>query len=206
MELRRHILNRVERIYGHHQSTKLTFEGGLPSRRTSVAGGGGPRFADAPRVTLPATLIDAPPGTLAVLESAVEALPDSFMAPPQTLKTLASWLYLSDGILSRPGAAREVRTCPGEDQVFPFEIYVAAFALQDLDPGLYHYDPYAFCLRRLREGTETLNQLKRGRPDLEFLKRAPGALLVTSTYAAAAAAHGLRGYRTALIDVGQVTQ
>lgn len=206
MELPRHILNRVERIYGHHQSTKLTFEGGLPPRRTSTAGGGSPRFADAPRVALPTTLIDAPPGTLAVLESAVESLPDSFMAPPQTLKTLASWLYLSDGILSRPKAAREVRTCPGEDEIFPFEIYVAAFALQDVDPGLYHYDPYAFCLRKLRDGAETLSQLKRGRPDLEFLKRAPGALLISSTYAKAAAAHGLRGYRTALTQCGEVVQ
>jgi SagB-type dehydrogenase family enzyme len=155
---------------------------------------------------LPTTLIDAPPGTLAVLESAVEALPDSFMAPPQTLKTLASWLYLSDGILSPPRAAREVRTCPGEDEIYPFEIYVAAFALQDIEPGLYHYDPYAFCLRKLREGPETLSQLKRGRPDLEFLKRAPGALLVASTYAKAAAAHGSRGYRTALVQCGEVVQ
>jgi SagB-type dehydrogenase family enzyme len=150
--------------------------------------------------------LDAPLGALAVLESSVAALPDSFVAPPQTLKTLASWLYMAAGVLSTPESFQELRSFASEDDLYPLEIYVASFALLDLDPGLYHFDPRAFCLRKLRDGPETLAQLKRGRPDLEFLKRAPGALLVTSNYSRAAAAHGRRGYRSVLVDCGKAVQ
>src|SRR6266568_2550625 len=52
----------------------------------------------------------------------------------------------------------------------PTEIYVAIFGLKDVDPGLYHFCPREFALRRLRDGVPTLMQIKKGRPDLEFLK------------------------------------
>ena len=210
MELPRHILDRVERVYGYHHASKLTFGGGQPSagaRRHGYARASDrPRFPSTPRVALPTTLLDAPLGTIAVLESSVAALPDSFVAPPQTLKTLASWLYMATGVLSRPESFQELRSFASEDDLYPFEIYFASFALLDLDPGLYHFDPRAFCLRKLREGPETLALMKRGRPDLEFLKRAPGAILVTGNYSRSTAAHARRAYRTNLIDCGKAVQ
>lgn len=200
MELPRHIHDRVERIYAYHGASKLRF--GAAKLQHSPKPPVGPLFPEAAKIPLPTTLLDEPLGTLAVLESATEALPDSFMAPPQDLKTLASWLYMADGILSGAKDA-EYRTWESQDGIYPTEIYVASIALLDLEPGLYHYDPRAFCLRKLREGPETLSQLKRGRPDLEFLKRAPGTLLVSSSFAKTNCA---RGYRSALVDCGQLVQ
>src|SRR5947208_874504 len=151
MELPRHILERVERVYACHRSTKLVYTGEGPRAVAGSQPSAYRSFSEHPKVSLPTTLLDVPMGALAVLESSLGALPDSFVSPPQTLKTLASWLYLANGVLNRvPAAGQALRTCPSFGDVFPYEIYVAAFALQDLAPGLYHYNPREFSLRKLR--------------------------------------------------------
>jgi SagB-type dehydrogenase family enzyme len=208
MELPRHILDRVERVYAYHRASRLHYTG-RPQHCDGAAPNSHRHFHDHPKVPLPTTLLDAPLDTLAVLESALAALPDSFISPPQTLKTLASWLFMADGITGQDETGpftHDIRTCPSAGDVYPFEIYVASFALQDLEPGLYHYNPREFALRKLRGGPETLAQIKRGRPDLEFIKRAPAALLVSTIYCRSSWRFGERGYRAALLDAGQLVQ
>jgi SagB-type dehydrogenase family enzyme len=98
------------------------------------------------------------------------------------------------------------RTCPSITGTFPCEIYVAAFAIAGLDPGLYDYSSKEFSLRRIRDGYEALSLLKRGRPDLEFLKTTPGVILVSTIFARSAWRSGLRGYRDAVRDAGQMME
>src|SRR5262249_19119173 len=153
------------------------------------------------RVRLPTTLLDEPLGVLDVLDSSIGALPDSYLSPPQDLKTLATWLYMADGVIGRrrnDSVEYPLRTVPSQGDLYPCEIYVAAFALHDLEPGFYHFNPRGFSLSKLREGVETLSQLKRGRPDLEFIKRAPAALLASTVYCRSSWRYGARGYRAAL--------
>jgi SagB-type dehydrogenase family enzyme len=90
--------------------------------------------------------------------------------------------------------------------LYPGEVYVAAFAVEGLDPGLYHYCPREFALRRLRQGLGPLMLIKRGRPDLEFLKAVPAVLLVSTIYCRSTWRHRLRGYRHALTEAGHLTQ
>ena len=47
--------------------------------------------------------------------------------------------------------------------------------------------------KRWEEGVDTLAQIKRGRPDLEFIKRAPAALLVSTTFCRSSWLYGTRG-------------
>ena len=63
-----------------------------------------------------------------------------------------------------------------------------------------------YALRKLRDGYETLSVLKRGRPDLEFLKTTPGAILISTIFARSTWRYGLRGYRNALRDAGQLME
>src|SRR5207237_10515226 len=142
-------------------------------------------FADYPRTPVPTTIVDASVPTLEVLADGLGAIPASQVQPPQDLKTLASWLYLANGITIEKGVGSRrysLRSCPSSGALYPFEVYVAAFAVDGLAPGLYHYGVSAFSLRRLRDGATTLQHLKRGRPDLEFLKTVPAALLVSTNY------------------------
>jgi SagB-type dehydrogenase family enzyme len=199
MAFPRSILDRIESVHAYHQSSKLHY-GNVPA-----AGHGAPPtpyldFPDQPRAKLPTTLLDEPLGVLDVLDSSIGALPDSYLSPPQDLKTLATWLHMAAGVVGRR------RTFPSHGELYPSEIYVAAFALHDLEPGFYHFNPRSFTLTKLRDGAETLSQIKRGRPDLEFIKRAPAALLVSTIYCRSSWRFGLRGYRAALLDAGRAVQ
>ena len=65
--------------------------------------------------------------------------------------------------------------------------------VEGIEPGLYHYSPKEFALRKLRGGAETLARLTRGRPDLAFLKTVPLAMLVSTIYCRATWRFGRRG-------------
>jgi SagB-type dehydrogenase family enzyme len=200
----------VERLYSYHQRSKLMAMGtrfGAPAdpeyRPAAYR-----VFQNAPRVALPTTLLDAPTGTITLLNAGQDAVPDSLRAPPQDLKTLASWLYYAAGETKRMTgkASTWTRAFAEADANFPFEIYVAIFGLKDAEPGLYHFCPREFALRRLRPGLATLMQIKKGRPDLEFLKTLPAVIFIAGTYWRAIYRHGRRAYRTMLLDAGQAVQ
>lgn len=210
MQLPRHILERVERLYSYHQRTKIMAMGtrvGAPAdpqyRPT------GPRvFADAPKIPLPTTLLDASIGMLTLLNVGQDALPESLRAPPQDLKTLASWLYYGAGETKRVagGATTWTRAFCEADAAFGFEVYVAVFSIDGLEPGLYHFSAREFALRKLRDGVSALMQIKKGRPDMEFLKTLPAALLVSGRYWPSVWRQGRRGYRQLCVEVGQAVQ
>lgn len=210
MPLPRHILERVERLYSYHQRTKNMPMGARFEPPADPAYKPAPFriFGNAPKVALPTTLLDAPIGMLTLLCAGQDALPDSLRAPPQDLKTLASWLYYAAGETKRAAGRGLSWTRPfaDADATLPVEIYVAVFGIEGIEPGLYHFSPREFSLRRLREGVATLLQIKKGRPDLEFLKTLPAVIFVAASYWPAIYQHGRRGYRSMLLDVGQMVQ
>ena len=128
---------------------------------------------------------------------------------PQDLRTLASWLYLANGITGERQVGKQtfhLRSCPSSAALFPFEIYVAAFGVEGLEPGFYHYSVQECALRKLRDGAAALALLKKGRPDLQFLKTVPAALLVSTIFCRSTWRYRQRGYRYALIDAGHLVQ
>src|SRR5205814_886465 len=101
--LPRDILDRVERVLDYHQKTKQTpatapLRKGGSTGEMSRATFAHRVFDELPKVALPTSLLDASSGTLEVLRSGLEAVPDSVTLPPQDLKTLASWLYFAYGL------------------------------------------------------------------------------------------------------------
>jgi SagB-type dehydrogenase family enzyme len=206
MELPKDILDRAERVYEYHRTSKgdgsPTVAPPDPAQRPDPWR----VFAQAPKVPLLATLLDLPLGVLTVQQHGLEGLPVSQLNPPQDLKTLSTWLYMAYGMvkLAKPGQPQWTRTCPSLEATYPCEIYVAAFAIEGLEPGFYHFSAREFALRRLRGGPETLAMITRGRPDLEFVKQSPGALLISTVFSRSAWRFGPRGYRSALIDAGHL--
>src|SRR5207244_69978 len=55
-------------------------------------------FDAAPKVALPTNLMDCSAALLELSALGLEALPDSYVRPPQNLKTLASWLFYAAGV------------------------------------------------------------------------------------------------------------
>lgn len=214
VSLSREILERIERVREYHHVSKHTYE----QVQTAQQAGGldwdnkpSPyrTFTEFPKTPLPTTILDASVPTLDLLSDGLGAVPASQLQPPQNLKTLGTWLYLSNGITIEKGVGARrfsLRSCPSSGALYPFEVYVAAFAVDGLEPGLYHYSVREFALRRLRGGPETLHHLKRGRPDLEFLKTVPAALLVSTNFWRSAWRYRQRAYRYALLDAGHLVQ
>src|SRR4051794_9908769 len=101
--LSREILERIDRVFDYHQSSKHTYEQVQVAQQTlALDGQNNPTpyrtFVESPRTPLPTTILDASVATLDLLRDGLGALPGSQLQPPQNLKTLASWLYLANGI------------------------------------------------------------------------------------------------------------
>lgn len=204
------ILDRVERVLEYHRISKHTPEsiGALTPQTDPAAQPTTYRtFPGRPTVRLPTGLLDLAVPARALIREGLTALPESHVRPPQDLKTLATWLYMAYGVTSErsfEGHKYRLRTCPSGSALYPCEIYVAAFAVEGLEPGLYSFNSWDLSLTRLREGPETLAYIKRGRPDLAFLKSVPAVLLVSTIYWRSAWKYRLRGFRVALEDAGHL--
>ena len=210
-KLPREILDRVDRVAEFHRSTRLT-PASVRAHPTVLDQAIKPSpyrlFDGLPQIPLLTTLLDAPASAVDVLNEGLEAVPESQVQPPQDLKTLSSWLFMANGLSAKfdTAAPQAGRTCPSSGALYPFEIYVAAFGIEGLEPGLYHYNIRDFSLCKLRDGAVTLATIKRGRPDLNFLKGVPGALLVSTNFWRSAWRYRQRGYRMALLDAGHLVQ
>src|SRR5215469_7150786 len=89
------ILERVEQVLMYHNATKHTYESVRAlSPRTNLSDQPSPyrTFPALPKLSLPTGLLDLPVASLTLMREGVGALPDSHVAPPHDLKTLATWL------------------------------------------------------------------------------------------------------------------
>lgn len=210
--LPREILDRIDRVRDYHWASKHTYQSvrGNPHKPDPVNQPSPFRlFPDHPKVDLPTDRLDADAPALAVLAEGLGGFAPELLHPPQDLRTLASWLHLANGITGERQAGEvtyHLRTCPSSSALFPFELYMAAFGIDGLEPGLYHYSVREDALRLLRDARATLARLKRGRPDLEFLKGVPAAILVSTIFCRCAWRYRQRGYRYALVDAGHLVQ
>ena len=202
------VVARIKRVLAFHESTKV-----MPPEGSVYQQEQQPSFFrvfnDCPRTPLPTRMLDAPVSTLRVMTSGVSALPESLVHPPQELKTLATWLHLAAGITGKTtyhDRPHFLRSSPSAGALFPCELYVLALGIHDLQPGLYHFSPKDFSLHRLRDGVESLSQLKRGRPDLDILKTMPAVILVSTIFWRSAWKYANRGYRYANLDAGHLIE
>lgn len=208
--LPREILERAERVLAFHRASNHTHDSVRAlSARMELSSQPSPHrvFPGLPKVLLPTGLLDIPVAALALMRDGLGALPESHIAPPQDLKTLATWLFMAYGVnVERKFGIYKyrLRTCPSASALYPCEIYVAAFGIDGLEPGLYCYQPREFVLTKLREGAATLSHIKRGRPELEFLKSVPAALLVSTIFGRTAWKYHGRGYRVSILDAGHL--
>jgi SagB-type dehydrogenase family enzyme len=202
------VLDRCERVLEYHQHSKFDERSTPVSARGPVKVWNDPvLYPGVPRTPLPTNILDLPVPTLDLLRQLKDCLPESMSNPPQNARTLASWLFMATGVIrSKKQGGIEVRTCPSAGYLHPCEIYVLAGGIDGIEPGLYHFSPGEFCLRKLRDGHTAVAVLKRGRPDLEFLKTVPAAIIVNGAYYRSARRFGQRAYRAMLVECGQLLE
>ena len=111
-------------------------------------------------------------------------------AEARGLAGLTRLLYFSAGITKKkqyPGGEILFRAAACTGALYEIELYVVCGPLEDLPPGVYHFGPGDFALRRLREGD--------WRGALRAMPPAPLYVISTGTYWRNAWKYQARTYR-----------
>lgn len=127
------------------------------------------------------------------------------------LATLALLLERAAGVTGEMSSAdhpeirQPVRAHPSGGALYPMEIYVAAFAVDQLPAGIYHFHAPQHCLERVREGSFR-EDFERNLWIAGERLQAPVLLVLTGRWNLALRKYGERGYRILLLDAGHLMQ
>jgi SagB-type dehydrogenase family enzyme len=125
-------------------------------------------------------------------------------AAPLDLERLAALLFFSAGVTKRTsypgGGAMYFRAAPSTGALYQTEVYVVAADVPGLEPGVYHFSPGDFALRRLREG-DFRGALAIAAADDDLASR-PATLILSAIYWRNTWKYQARGYRHLFWDSG----
>jgi len=120
------------------------------------------------------------------------------------LERLAALLHLSAGVTrskTYPGGGQMFfRAAPSTGALYQTEVYVVAGEVRGLPPGVYHFGPGDFALRRLRDG-DLRGELARAAAD-ESVAARPATLGLSGLYWRNTWKYQARGYRHLFWDSG----
>jgi SagB-type dehydrogenase family enzyme len=152
-------------------------------------------------------------------QQAIEARRSLFNQAPARgprlgLEDLAAILRFSYGVTGTMGGGGQggpdtplqpLRATASAGALYPLEIYVVAFDVDGLAPGLYHYDATGHALGQLRrEDMRSAFPPNELQPDL--MARANAVLVVSAVMMRTVAKYRERGYRFVMNDCGALIQ
>lgn len=108
-------------------------------------------YEDVKSVSLPG----APSRTGLKAIDAISDVTGQLLHGPLDVNVLARILFYSAGVMrekSYPGGAIYFRAAACAGALYPVEVYVINFAVEGLEPGVYHFNPRDFALDVLRNG------------------------------------------------------
>ena len=158
-------------------------------------------YTEAPAVPLPRDLDGLAVPALAALAGA-----DTAPAKRLTLLALAALLYHAAGVTRKkayPGGGEVLfRAAPSTGALYQTEVYVVAGEVDGLAPGVYHFCPGDFTLRRLREGD--LRAVVAAAAADDALGRRAATLVLTAIYWRNTWKYQARGFRHLYWDSGSM--
>jgi SagB-type dehydrogenase family enzyme len=121
------------------------------------------------------------------------------------LMTLAQLLFFSAGLTKRKvypgGEAHHFRASPSTGALYQTEVYVVAATVAGLEPGIYHFCPGDFVLRRLRPG-DYRAALAAATGEGARVRDAPVTLVLTAIHWRNTWKYRARAYRHFFWDAG----
>ncbi len=103
-----------------------------------------------------------------------------FSATPLNIKHVSQLLWAAQGITD---PERNFRTTPSAGHVSPLEVYlvVGDNCVQELEPGIYHYNPFNHSLEYIMRGDKR-HDLSQAAHQQKWVNNAPISLVVTGNY------------------------
>jgi SagB-type dehydrogenase family enzyme len=161
-------------------------------------------YPDAPAVPLPREI----PAPEAATLDAVARVATPGGQGPLDLTALAALLFFSAGLTKRrrvyPGdEVIHFRAAPSTGALYQTEVYVVAGRVTGLEPGVYHFGPRDFALRRLRDGDHR-RALAAATGDPGGVTDAPATLILSAIHWRNAWKYRARAYRHFFWDAGSM--
>ncbi len=103
------------------------------------------------------------------------------------------------------GGLQTYRTAPSGGALFPLDLWVAAHRVDGLGEGVYHYEPLAHALERIR-GADARQEVVDAFAFGETVGTAAFSLFVSAAFWRSRFKYGLRSYRFVLLEAGHVVQ
>ena len=100
-----------------------------------------------------------------------------------------------------------LKTSPSSGARHPIETYVLSVQVEGVKPGLYHYNPRAHCLEKIRALEDSTTRAAQYCAGQGWARRAGALFIMTAVFARSMWKYPTsRAYRTVLLDAGHVCQ
>ena len=120
---------------------------------------------------------------------------------PLTLQTLSQLLWAAQGSSS----TGQFRTAPSAGATYPLQTYVVVGSVEEMEPGLYHYESKSHSLSLVKEG-DLRDALSDASLKQASIAQAAISVLFAAIYARTTETYGDRGQMYVHIDVGHAAQ
>lgn len=118
------------------------------------------------------------------------------------LRLLGNLLYYSVGMKGKE-AEYPIRMFPSAGALQPIETYLVVSNVNELNNGIYHYEPDEHVLVLIREGNY-IYELYKYSLEQEHILEAPLNIILSVVYNRTRSKYGFRAYRYILLDTGHV--
>lgn len=125
-----------------------------------------------------------------------------YQKEPLGLKEVSQILWSAQGITDRE---RNLRTAPSAGALYPLEVYLVVGEIEDIVPGVYHYNSYQHQLKKTLDGDKR-EELSRAALGQGWVKDAPAVLVFAAVYERTTAKYGERGIRYVHMEAGHAAQ
>ena len=127
-----------------------------------------------------------------------------YASKPLSLVEISTLLYHAVGITGWD-YDWPLRAYPSAGGLQPLEAYLVATRVEQLEKGLYHYDPHEHALCLMQEGdyARRLADICLGQG---HVAAAPASIILTAVYARTASKYGARAYRYIFFDAGSAAE
>lgn len=98
-----------------------------------------------------------------------------------------------------------LRTVPSAGGLFPIELYIAIFNVQDIPMGIYHYNPINSELELLKSG-DYRKEVIQYYQNFKQIGDSSALVMMTSVYNRTIEKYGERGWRFIFLDAGHIGQ
>lgn len=127
-----------------------------------------------------------------------------FISRSLALTEISQVLWAAQGITDEE---RGFRSAPSAGALYPIELYltVGKEGAEDLEPGVYHFNPEKFTLERHLSG-DLRQDLREAALGQTAISQAPASLVITAVLERTTQKYGERGKRYVYMEAGHVAQ